>query len=218
MRAYLIAYALTASHSRATAVAKVAHDTPRKWERAGDPAYLEALAEAEDCIAARLEDEARRRAVDGSRSYKFTKDGTALRHPELCDCEHDRKAHARAEDGEQRVACTLCSCAKFTPAPYFEHAYSDRLLELLLKAQRPEKYGDRLNLKGVLGTLDMGRLPDELVARIAAGDDPVQVVLSAGSAAVRQLARGIEMGAPGAVDAQEPPPDDGAGAPGDAGA
>ena len=29
-----------------------------------------------------------------------------------------------------------CKCSAFDPAPYFEHAYSDKLLELLLKRDR----------------------------------------------------------------------------------
>ena len=147
--------------------------------------------------------------MDGSRSYKFTKDGTPLRHPELCECEHPRRLHAigKGEHGEEvRAACTECSCARFDAAYYFEHAYSDKLLELLLKSQMPEKYGDKLNLKGILGTLDMDRLPDELVARIAAGDDPVQVLASAGAATVRQLA--ARSAAPPEVGTGEPPAGD----------
>lgn len=218
MRAYLIAYAITGNHGRARKAAKLAHPTPWQWQQQGDPRYLAALAECEHVIAGHLEDEARRRAVEGSRSYKFTKDGTPLRHPELCECSHSRSLHAMgtpATAGAEapRVACTECSCRQFSPAYYFEHAYSDRLLELLLKAQVPEKYGDRLHLRGVLGSLDMGRLPDELVARIAAGDDPMEVLASASRETVRQLAATSSRGEIVVPGAQEAPPDAGEGPP-----
>ena len=34
-----------------------------------------------------------------------------------------------------------------TGEPYYEHAYSDRLLEILMKAGRPEKYRDRSDVR-----------------------------------------------------------------------
>ncbi|MCZ6916509.1 MAG: hypothetical protein O7I93_07020 [Gemmatimonadetes bacterium] len=61
--------------------------------------------------------------------------------------------------------------------------YSDVLLIFLLKALRPEKYRERVDVRGVLEHLDVSRLPDELVARLANGENPITVlapVLQAG--------------------------------------
>ena len=54
--------------------------------------------------------------------------------------------------------------------------YSDILLIFLLKALRPEKYRERVDVRGVLAHLDISRLPDELVARPAAGENPISVL------------------------------------------
>ena len=53
-----------------------------------------------------------------------------------------------------------------------------------LKALRPEKYRDRqeVEIRGVLANLDMTKLPDNLVARIAAGE-PAHAVLAGAIAA-----------------------------------
>ena len=54
--------------------------------------------------------------------------------------------------------------------------YSDLLLMFRLKALRPEKYRERVDVRGVLAHLDISRLPDELVARLAAGENPISVL------------------------------------------
>ena len=61
--------------------------------------------------------------------------------------------------------------------------FSDNLLMFQLKAMRPEKFRDRVDVRGVLAHLDVSLLPDELVARLAAGENPISVlapVLQAG--------------------------------------
>ena len=61
--------------------------------------------------------------------------------------------------------------------------FSDNLLMFQLKAMRPEKFRDRVDVRGVLAHLDVSQLPDELVARLAAGENPISVlapVLQAG--------------------------------------
>ena len=57
--------------------------------------------------------------------------------------------------------------------------YSDLLLMFALKALRPEKYRDRqeVEIRGVMANVDLTKLPDALVARIAAGES-VQAVLA----------------------------------------
>lgn len=192
MRAFVVAYALTGSIIRACKAARVSHMTTRTPQWREDPEFQRAMGLAEEVIAERMEAEARRRATEGTRSYKFTKEGVPLRHPEECECGHGIGVHARGKvDGvEARTSCTECSCTRFLGAFYFEHAYSDRLLEFVLKAQSPEKYGDRLQVRGLLGSLDISKLPDDVVQRIADGGDPMEVLVNAARAGVKLLTAG----------------------------
>jgi len=54
--------------------------------------------------------------------------------------------------------------------------YSDVLLMFLLKALRPEKYRERVEVRGAFASIDLNRLSDEQLARISAGEDPLFVV------------------------------------------
>ncbi len=61
--------------------------------------------------------------------------------------------------------------------------YSDVLLIFLLKGLRPDRYRERVDVRSVLAHLDVSQLPDALVARLAAGENPITVlapVLQAG--------------------------------------
>ena len=60
--------------------------------------------------------------------------------------------------------------------------YSDVLLIVLLKSVLPDRYRDRVEGRGVLANIDLAQVPDALVARIAAGEDP-RSVLAIGSGA-----------------------------------
>ncbi len=62
--------------------------------------------------------------------------------------------------------------------------YSDVLLIFLLKGLRPEKYRDRVELHGQLANLDLSRLDDDSLRRIAAGES-VWTVLSSWANAAR---------------------------------
>jgi len=57
--------------------------------------------------------------------------------------------------------------------------YSDVLLIFLLKGLRPEKYRERVELRGALANLDLSQLPDHLIERIAKGEHPLSVLASA---------------------------------------
>ena len=57
--------------------------------------------------------------------------------------------------------------------------YSDTLLIFLMKGLMPERYGNRREFRGSLANLDISKLPDALVARIAAGEHPLAVLASA---------------------------------------
>ena len=65
--------------------------------------------------------------------------------------------------------------------------YSDNLLMFLLKGIRPDKFKDRVEFKGALASIDLNKLPDELITRIAAGEHPLSVLASA-TAEVKRLA------------------------------
>ncbi len=61
--------------------------------------------------------------------------------------------------------------------------YSDVLLIFLLKSLMPDRYRERVDVRGVLAHLDVNALPDALIARLAAGENPISVlapVLQAG--------------------------------------
>jgi hypothetical protein len=55
--------------------------------------------------------------------------------------------------------------------------YSDVLNIFLLKGLRPDKYKDRVQMRGALANLDLNQLPDEAIERIARGE-PVMAVLA----------------------------------------
>ncbi len=54
--------------------------------------------------------------------------------------------------------------------------YSDNLLMFLLKGARPEQYRERYEVRGTLAHLDLRRLPDDLIERLAKGGDPHAVL------------------------------------------
>ncbi len=56
--------------------------------------------------------------------------------------------------------------------------YSDVLLIFLLKGIRPDKYRERVELRGAFANLDVSPLPDDLVHRLARGESPISVLLS----------------------------------------
>src|SRR5690606_19659160 len=54
--------------------------------------------------------------------------------------------------------------------------YSDRLLEKLLEGNAPEKYGQKVEAKGLLANLDFGKLPADAIERLASGEHPLNVL------------------------------------------
>lgn len=177
-RAYLEGVARHGVKTRAAEEAGINSSTPysRQWRE--DAEYTAALEVAERMAADLLVDEARKRGAEGLVRYQFDRDGAPLRHPNECECGHHRLVHAVGEE-ERRTSCTECTCERFVRAYYTETAYSDRLLQFLLQGLKPETFGNRLELRGALATLDLARLPDALVDRIANGENPMQVLVSA---------------------------------------
>ena len=103
-----------------------------------------------------------------------------------------------------------CACSTFLGTPYYEHAYSDKLLLELLKVNLPEEFGDRstlqVELSAIMDRLDWDRLPDAAVVRIANKEHPLQVLLSLAqeSPYVREL---LNDGAPASELGPIPLPD-----------
>ncbi len=54
--------------------------------------------------------------------------------------------------------------------------YSDALLIFTLKGLLPDRYRERKDVRSVLARLDVSQLSDELVARLAAGENPISVL------------------------------------------
>ena len=57
--------------------------------------------------------------------------------------------------------------------------YDSTLLIILLKGMRPERYAERVELKSALAHIDLTKLPDHLIERIANGEHPLAVLASA---------------------------------------
>lgn len=58
----------------------------------------------------------------------------------------------------------------------FTTRYSDQLLMFLIKQARPE-FRDRVALDGLLQHLDMGKLNEAQLERLARGEDPIRVLV-----------------------------------------
>jgi hypothetical protein len=56
--------------------------------------------------------------------------------------------------------------------------YSDTLLIFLLKGAYPERYSERHEVRGAFAHIDLTKLPDEAVLRIASGEHPQSVLAS----------------------------------------
>ena len=54
--------------------------------------------------------------------------------------------------------------------------YSDLLLMFALKALRPEKYRERVDVRGTLASIDLTRFTDEQLVRVSAGEHPLSVL------------------------------------------
>ncbi|QDU55780.1 hypothetical protein [Aeoliella mucimassa] len=109
---FLAAYRECGIVSEAAKIADVHVSTHYRW-LSNDEDYAQQFQQAQAEAANVLEEEARRRAVEGVRRYKFNRNGAPILHPE-------------------------------TGEPYYEHAYSDSLLIVLLKANNPTKFGDKI--------------------------------------------------------------------------
>lgn len=79
-RKFLAAFAVTGMVHNACEAAGVERTTCFRW-RKRDPKFALAFERARSEAAFSLEEEARRRAVEGVRKYKFKRDGLPILHP-----------------------------------------------------------------------------------------------------------------------------------------
>ena len=153
-KAFLASLRQTGNVSRSARAAKIDRMLPYRHRNA-HPDFAEAWDDAIEESADLLEAEARRRAVDGLVRFKFDRKGDPLRHPLVCACGHGRHEGPCREGG--------CQCQQFTGQPYYELEYSDALLSLLLRGNRPEKYRER---DTELSREDLNRLISQELAKL----------------------------------------------------
>jgi hypothetical protein len=84
----------------------------------------------------------------------------------------EQEAYRRAVDGVEKPT----GWYQGKPAAMVRE-YSDLLTIFLLKGLRPERYKERVEMRGALANLDLNLLPDEAIDRIANGE-PVMAVLA----------------------------------------
>lgn len=146
---FLKAYRKTGSVARACMVTGRHRVTHSKWLKTNE-FYRSAFDEMTAELADDLEEAARARAIDGCRQIKFTKHGDPLKDPR----KHDADGNVLPEWEHDPW--------------YYETTYSDRLLELLLRAKKPEEYRERssVELSGAGG----GAIEVEAVRRMALAD------------------------------------------------
>lgn len=170
-RAYLEALATSWVKTSSAKAAGVVLETVWHWRRT-----VPGFAGAEDTAMQLGAEFLRARAVEiaaqGRVSYKFDKDGNALRHPDRCDCSHQRLVHV-VVDGRNSGPCAAadCTCAAFVPSPYFEEVFEAKLLEKLLAAGIPKEFGDKTrgDMLEALRRVDVRRLPPSVMAELSAG-------------------------------------------------
>lgn len=77
---FLAEYAKTGVASKSAKTVGISVDRHKRWLDT-DPVYLDRFAKAEEESLENLEAEARHRAIEGDRQYKFTRDGAPIKHP-----------------------------------------------------------------------------------------------------------------------------------------
>ncbi len=83
----------------------------------------------------------------------------------------EAEAFRRAVEGVEKPV----GWYKGKPGGYVRE-YSDVLLIFMLKGMLSDRYRERVDVRGVLAHLDISALPDALIARLAAGENPISVL------------------------------------------
>lgn len=125
--AFLAAFRINGNVSQSAAAAEISRTSVYQWLES-DEDFKAEFEDAREEAADRLEQEARRRAEEGVRKAKFYQ-GKPIMVPVLGD------------DGELKRD----NNGELVMTPYVEHEYSDTLLIVLLKANRPEKFRENIS-------------------------------------------------------------------------
>lgn len=116
--------------------------------------------------------------VGRSTHYRWLSDDPAYREAvqiakEVAADRLEDEAMRRAVDGVVKPV----GWYKGKPGGYVRE-YSDKLLIFLLKRLRPDKYAGRIQYPRVVPNIDVSKLPNHALQRIAAGEHPLQVLAS----------------------------------------
>ena len=126
---FLTAYSRCGTVASACDASGIGRSTYKAWKK-NDTAFQYALDEVTLDFADEIESEAIRRAKEGVRTIKFTTSGVPIKDPRKLD----------PDTGEVKPEW------KNDPW-YYEEEFSDRLLEMLLKAKRPQEFRDRQSIE-----------------------------------------------------------------------
>ena len=119
------------------------------------------------CKAAGVGRSSHYRWLEKDPEYRAAFDLAKLQAADVLEAE----AHRRAVEGVEEPVGWYKGVAGGTV-----RRYSDNLLMFLLKGARPEQYRERYEVRGTLAHLDLRRLPDDLIERLAKGEDPHSVL------------------------------------------
>lgn len=134
-RALLAAFMTCGTITTAARESKISMSNHTTW-LSQDDAYVEAYEHAKRFLNEELEREARRRAMQGVRQYKFH-NGT----PVLIQCSQDDPESMPVDtiiNGEEK---------RVYMKHYYEHKYSDSLLMFMMKGKDPEQWGDKTKIE-----------------------------------------------------------------------
>ena len=166
-RAFLAAFTATGNIALSLKVAGITRGQHEDWKDL-DTDYKIEFGYAQKDAADALEAEARRRAVDGVKKYKFHQ-GSLVMMPHPQGLTKTEKRHKPDPSGElvikevqrfQRGKIVTVKVAEPVMVeyevevpimvPYEEHEYSDQLLALLLRANNPDKFGNNAIPEGAV--------------------------------------------------------------------
>ncbi len=99
----------------------------------------------------------------------------------------EAEAHRRAVEGVEEPVGWYKGVAGGTV-----RRYSDVLLMFLTKGALPERYRERVEVRGTFASIDLNRLTDEQLARISAGEHPLSVLSAAVPKAALPSGEGAE--------------------------
>ena len=152
--AFLAAYVLTASITKAAKAARVDRGLHYRWLK-DDDAYVIAFAEAEEQAAQTLEDEAVRRAHEG------------VSEPLVYQRQFSYKQRAKKDGAGNDLLIDGKKQYESYGAPICVNKKSDTLMMFLLKGFRPDRYRDRVSAE--LSGPDGGPIPtaDETLANLS---------------------------------------------------